>query len=227
MLKKSLHPNAARVPQNFCRLPDGYGVVKVGVSGSADTTYSGLDAFEKAKELGRAIAKQGAIINSGATTGFPLYAAIGAKDECGFSIGFSPAATEEEHVETYKLPLEYMDVIVYTGFGYSGRDILLVRSSDAMVIGPGRIGTLNEFSVAFEDHKPTGILQGSWDTDELIQLVIESAHRDNPNIIFDEDPERLVARLIEMVQKQKAERHLVYNNHDGWSATGKNAEVIL
>ncbi len=227
MLKKSVHPNASRVPQNFCRLPDGYGVVKVGVSGSADTTYSGLDAFEKAKELGRAIAKQGAIINSGATTGFPLYAAIGAKDECGFSIGFSPAATEEEHVETYKLPLEYMDVIVYTGFGYSGRDILLVRSSDAMVIGPGRIGTLNEFSVAFEDHKPTGILQGSWDTDELIALVIQSAHRDNPNIIFDEDPERLVARLIEMVQKQKSERHLVYNNHDGWSATGKNAEVIL
>ncbi len=227
MLKKSLHPNAAKVPQNFCRLPDGYGVVKIGVSGSADTTFSGLDAFEKAKELGRAIAKQGAIINSGATTGFPLYATIGAKDECGFSIGFSPAATEEEHVGTYKLPLEYMDVIIYTGFGYSGRDLLLVRSSDAMVIGPGRIGTLNEFSIAFEDRKPTGILQGSWDTDELLELVIDAAHRPNPNIIFDTEPERLVARLVDMVQKRKAESRLVYNNHDGWSGTGKNAEVIL
>ena len=227
MLKKALHPNAARVPQNFCRLPDGYGVIKIGVSGSADTTYTGLDAFEKAKELGRSIARQGAIITSGATTGFPLYAAMGAKDECGFSIGFSPAATEEEHVQTYKLPLEYMDVVIYTGFGYSGRDLLFVRSSDAVIIGPGRIGTLNEFAVAFEDRKPMGILQGSWDTDELIQLVIDAAHRPNPNIIFDTDPDRLVARIIEMVQKNKEASHLVYDNHDGWSATGKNAQVIL
>ncbi len=222
-----MHPNHAAVPQNFCRLPDGYGVVKIGVSGSADTKYSGLDAFEKAKELGREIAKHGSIITTGATTGFPLYAAMGVKDECGFSIGFSPAANEREHVETYKLPLDYMDVVVYTGFGYSGRDLLLVRSSDAMVIGPGRIGTLNEFSVAFEDHRPIGILQGSWQTDEFLKQIIEAAHRPNPNIIFSADPKELVERLIAMVQKQKAEHRLVYDNHDGWSATGKNAEVIL
>src|SRR3954471_20369836 len=134
MAKKVLHPNAAKVPRNFCRLPDGYGVVKIGVSGAADTGYCGLDAFEKAKEIGREIARQGAIITTGATTGFPMYAAMGAKDECGFSIGFSPAATEREHVNDYKLPLDYMDVIVYTGFGYAGRDLLLVRSSDAMII---------------------------------------------------------------------------------------------
>jgi uncharacterized protein (TIGR00725 family) len=227
MAKRMLHPNHTAVPLNFCRLPDGYGVVKIAVSGSADTKYSGLEAFEKAKELGREIAKQGAIINTGATTGFPLYAAMGAKDECGFSIGFSPAAIEQEHVETYKLPLDYMDVVVYTGFGYSGRDLLLVRSSDAVVIGPGRIGTLNEFSVAFEDHKPIGILEGSWQTDEFLRQVIDAAHRPNPNIIFDSDPKALVEQLIAMAVKQKAAHHLVYDNHDGWSATGKNAEMIL
>jgi len=227
MKKRLMHPNHAAVPQNFCRLPDGYGVVKMGVSGSADTKYSGLDAFEKAKELGREIARRGAIINTGATTGFPLYAAMGLKDECGFSVGFSPAATEREHVETYKLPLEYMDVVIYTGFGYSGRDLILVRASDALVIGPGRIGTLNEFSIAFEDHKPIGILEGSWRTDEFIKEVIEAAHRPNPNIIFDSDPKAIVERLVEMVQKQKTEHQLVYDNHDGWSATGKGAEVIL
>src|SRR5579872_2334145 len=166
MTKRTLHPNHTKVPQNFCRLPDGYGVAKIAVSGSADTTYSGLDAFDKAKELGREIAKQGGIITTGATTGFPMYATMGAKDECGFSIGFSPASTEHEHVNVYKLPLDYMDVIVYTGFGYSGRDLILVRSSDAVIVGPGRIGTLNEFAVAFEDHRPTGILEGSWETSE-------------------------------------------------------------
>jgi len=227
MAKRILHPNHTAVPLNFCRLPDGYGVVKIGVSGSADTKFSGLDAFDKGKELGREIAKHGAIITTGATTGFPMYAAMGAKDECGFSIGFSPAETEREHVETYRLPLDYMDVVVYTGFGYSGRDLLLVRSSDALVIGPGRIGTLNEFSVAFEDKKPIGILVGSWQTDEILKQVIDEAHRPNPNIIFESDPKALVEKLAEMASRRISEDQRVYNNHDGWSATGKNAEVIL
>ena len=227
MAKRILHPNHTAVPLNFCRLPDGYGVVKIGVSGSADTKFSGLDAFDKGKELGREIAKHGAIITTGATTGFPMYAAMGAKDECGFSIGFSPAETEREHVETYRLPLDYMDVVVYTGFGYSGRDLLLVRSSDALVIGPGRIGTLNEFSVAFEDKKPIGILVGTWQTDEILKQVIDEAHRPNPNIIFESDPKALVEKLAEMASRRISEDQRVYNNHDGWSATGKNAEVIL
>jgi uncharacterized protein (TIGR00725 family) len=227
MGKRILHPNHTAVPKNFCRLPDGYGVVKIGVSGAADTTHSGLDAFEKGKELGREIARQGGIITTGATTGFPMYAAMGAKDECGFSIGLSPAATEREHIETYKLPLDYMDVVIYTGFGYAGRDLLFVRSSDAMVIGPGRVGTINEFAVAFEDKRPIGVLRGESDTDELLELLIEAAHRPNPNIVFDADPKALIERLIEMVHAQKEQNQLVFNNHDGWSGTGKDAELIL
>lgn len=225
--KRIVHPNHTAVPRNFCRLPNSYGVVKVCVSGAAETGYCGLDAFEKAKEVGREIARQGAIITTGATTGFPLYAAMGAKDECGFSIGFSPAATEREHVEVYKLPVEYMDVIVYTGFGYSGRDMLLVRSSDAIIIGCGRIGTLNEFSVAFEDRRPIGILEGSWQTDEILRSVIDSAHRPNDKIIFDTDPKAMVQRLVEMAMKEKETTNLVYNTPDKWDATAKGAEYIL
>jgi predicted Rossmann-fold nucleotide-binding protein len=120
-----------------------------------------------------------------------------------------------------------MDVVVYTGFGYSGRDLLLVRSSDAVVIGPGRIGTLNEFSVSFEDHKPIGVLEGSWKTDEFLRQVIDAANRPNPNIVFDSDPKAIIERLIEMVVKLKENDRLAYNNHDGWSSTGKNADVIL
>lgn len=227
MAKKVLHPNHTKPPLNFCRLPDGYGVVKIAVSGAAETGKCGLDAYEKAKEVGREIAKQGAIINTGATTGFPMYAAMGAKDECGFSIGFSPASNEREHVEMYRLPLEFMDVIVYTGFGYAGRDLLFVRSSDAIVIGCGRIGTLNEFSVAFEDRRPIGVLEGTWETDEILRHVIDAAHRPNNKIVFDSDPKALVERLIELVQKDKAETSLIYNNHDSRAPIGKGEEVIL
>lgn len=221
-----IDPRHRASPGNFCRLPSGYGVIKICVSGAAETGHCGLDAFEKAKELGREIARSGAIITTGATTGFPFYSAMGAKDESGFSIGFSPASTEREHIETYKLPLDYMDVIVYTGFGYTGRDLLLVRSSDAIAIGCGRIGTLNEFSIAFEDRRPIGILQGSWDTDELLKKFIVSSHRPNNKIVFDPDPKVLVKKLTELVMKDKKETNLIYNTHN-WAEAEKNADVIL
>jgi len=117
-------------------------------------------------------------------------------------------------------------VVVYTGFGYSGRDLLFVRSSDAMIIGPGRIGTLNEFSVAFEDRRPLGILEGSWKTDELLRQVIEEAHRPNPHVIFDADPKAMVERLVEMVMKEREETMLIYNTHE-IGMPGKGSEVIL
>jgi len=226
-MAKPMNPNHSKVPKNFCRLPDGFGVVKIGVSGAAQTGHIGLEAYEKAKQLGSEIAKQGAIITTGATTGFPMYAAMGAKDECGFSIGFSPAATEREHVEVYKLPLDYMDVICYTGFGYAGRDLLFVRSSDAMVIGPGRVGTYNEFAVAFEDRRPIAILEGNWETDHILKEIIESAHRPNANVFFESDPKALVERLIQVVQKMKAELNLVFNNHDVTLTPEKDSKVIL
>lgn len=226
MAKRILHPNHTKVPTNFCRLPDGYGVAKICVSGAAETGTCGLDAYEKAKEIGREIARQGAIITTGATTGFPMYAAMGAKDECGFSIGFSPASNEREHVETYRLPTDFMDVILYTGFGYSGRDLLLVRSSDAVVIGCGRIGTINEFAVAFEDRRPIGILEGPWQTDEILRTIIKEANRPNERVVYDSDPKAMVERLIEMVTEQKAKNSLVYNVH-GISTSGVDVEVIL
>jgi uncharacterized protein (TIGR00725 family) len=149
------------------------------VSGAAETGHCGIDAYDKGVELGRQIAKHGAIVVTGATTGFPLWSAMGAKEAGGFSLGFSPASTEKEHVEAFNLPIEYMDVIVYTGFGYPGRDLILTRASDAVFFGCGRIGTIHEFTIAFEDKKPIGILEADWETDEVIKDILENGHRPN------------------------------------------------
>lgn len=177
--------------------------IKICVSGAADTTYCGDGALEIAKELGREIVRQGAVIVTGATTGWPLWSTIGAKEEGGFSIGVSPASTEKEHVEKWGLPLNYLDVIIYTGQGFPGRDILLTRTTDAVILGCGRIGTIHEFTVAFEDGKPIGILEGVWDTDETFRTILERAHRPNDKIVFDNDPKRLVAKVIKLVEAEK------------------------
>lgn len=186
-----------------------YNYFKICVSGAADTGHCGINAFDKAKTIGHEIVRQGGVIVTGATTGFPLWSAIGAKEAGGFSIGFSPASSEKEHVEVYQLPTDYMDIVIYTGFGYPGRDLILTRSSDAVLFGCGRIGTIHEFTIAFEDHKPIGILEEDWETDDIIKMIVEKGHRPNEKIIFDSDPKALVERVMELVRKDK-EHHATF-----------------
>ena len=96
-----------------------------------------------------------------------------------------------------------MDLVIYTGFGFPGRDLLFTRTCDAMFIGCGRVGTIHEFTIAFEDQRPIGILEGDWETDSIIREIIEKANRPNPKIIFGNDPRALVAQVIELVKKDK------------------------
>ncbi len=178
--------------------------IKICVSGSAEMSNLPPRVHESAKIIGATIANHGAVTMTGATTGYPFWAAKGAKDAGGVSIGLSPASTEREHVEGYKLPLDYMDLIIYTGFGYPGRDLLLVRSSDAIITGPGRIGTFHEFMVAYETEMPMGVLESDdWDTDDILKTILAKSNRPLDHIIFDKDPQRLVERIIEMVKKAK------------------------
>lgn len=180
--------------------------LKLCVSGAAETGHCGADAYDHGLELGRQIARHGAILVTGATTGFPLWAAMGAKEEGGFTLGFSPASSEKEHVETYNLPVEYMDVIVYTGFGFPGRDLILTRSSDAVFFGCGRIGTIHEFTISFEDKKPIGILEADWQTDEILKQILENGHRGSDRIVFNTEPKALVEKVVALVKEDKIHR---------------------
>ena len=184
-------------------LKHGHNQIKICVSGAAETGHCGVDALEKAKELGREIVRQGAILVTGATTGFPLWVAMGAKEAGGVSIGFSPAATEREHVEVYKLPLDYLDLIIYTGFGYPGRDLLLTRAVDAVICGCGRIGTIHEFTIAFEESKPIGIFEGPWEMGGELEEIIAKSHRPFDKVARGTDPKKLVADIIDLVKKNK------------------------
>lgn len=177
--------------------------IKICVSGASETGHCAADVLEKTKELGRQIVAHNAVLVTGATVGVPLWAAIGAKDAGGFVIGISPAASEIAHVNTYKLPIDYHDVIIYTGFGYSGRNLLLTRASDAVIIACGRIGTLNEFTIAFEDEKPIGVLTGTGGMADEIETILRKAHRGRGKVVMDSDPKKLLEKVLELVKKEK------------------------
>lgn len=184
---------------------------KICVSGAAETGHCGKEAFAVAEELGREIVRHGCVLVEGATTGFPFWTAKGAKEEGGIVVGFSPAVSENDHVNVYNLPTDYHDIIVYTGFNYSGRNLLLTRAADAVIVGCGRMGTLNEFTIAFEDGKPIGILEGGWDTDEILKGLIEKSHRAEERkgkIVYAKDPKTLLDNLIKIIEEEKKN-----NNH--------------
>ncbi|MBI2587932.1 LOG family protein [Candidatus Azambacteria bacterium] len=180
---------------------------KIAVSGAAKTTFCPPGTLEKAQELGREIARRGIVLVTGATTGFPYEVARGAKAEGGISIGFSPAVSEKEHVKTYKLPTDQFDLLVYTGFNYSGRNLIMTRAADAVIVGCARMGTLNEFTVAFEDQKPIGILSGTGELTEMIDEIIAEAHRGPGKVVYDSDPKKLVTKVLTRIHENDHRIH--------------------
>ena len=176
---------------------------KICISGAADTGHCAIDAAEKSEEMGREIARRGMVLVTGATVGIPYWAAKGAKEEGGIVIGLSPAASEAAHVRTYKLPTDYHDLIVYTGFEYSGRNLLLTRSADAVVTICGRMGTLNEFTIAFEDQKPIGVLEGTGGTADELKSIVSKMHRGSGRIVYSKDIKELLDKLTVEIEKDK------------------------
>lgn len=159
-------------------------------------------------EVGREIAKSGHILLTGATIGLPYHAAMGAKDELGLSIGFSPADSYAEHVRSYRLPTDAFDFINYTGMDYVGRDVHLVRSSEAVITVGGRMGSLHEFSTAIESKKICGVLLGSGGLADFIPVLVDRLPTPGKrSIIYDTSPKRLVKRVIEALEKKHENKH--------------------
>lgn len=176
---------------------------KICISGAAETDHCQKDALEKAKKTGAEVVRQNGVLMTGATSGIPYWAAMGAKEENGIVIGVSPAESKATHENVYRLPIDYHDLIIYTGFEYSGRNLLLTRSADAVIVICGRMGTLNEFTVAFEDKKPIGVLIGTGGTADMVESIVKKSHRGPGKIIYEPDPKKLVSKLIKLIEKEK------------------------
>lgn len=184
------------------------------VSGAAagSTVETG---HEVARRMGAAIAKSGHILTTGATVGLPYYAALGAKEAGGTSIGFSPATSLREHMRKYRLPYDVFDFINFTGLNYVGRDLYLVQSSDAVITVGGRFGSLHEFTSALEAHMPCGVLIGSGGAADMIPKLMEILPPpSNDLVIFDDDPERLVKKMVAILDKEYEDIREEFEHHD-------------
>src|SRR5438876_2297624 len=150
-----------------------------------------------AEGLGAAIARAGCLLITGATTGLPDLVARAFRKNGGFALGVSPAENRSEHVGRYGLPEDGADVMIYTGFGYKGRNVINVRSADIVLIFGGATGTLNEFTIAYDEGKIIGVLEGSGGVADHIRDIIDFCKKSTRgSVVFDADPERLVQRCL-------------------------------
>ena len=174
--------------------------IKIGVMGSASEVAAPKtrDALtHKAESLAIALAKREAILLTGATTGIVYLVGKTAHTAGVFHIGISPASNQTEHVETYKLPLDACNAIVYTGFGLKGRNVVLVRSSDIVLFVAGAMGSLNEFTIAHDEGKIIGCLTGTGGVADEVDYLIEKFGKRGKAVVFkNEDPEELIEQCI-------------------------------
>ncbi len=170
----------------------------VGVMGSADNEQA-QQTGEIAYALGRAIAKRGYALITGACPGLPYECARGATNVGGLSIGISPALSLDEHAHKYHSPSDNSDVNIYTASGLMGREVTNICSSDMAIILGRRSSTLGEFAIAYDEGKLIGVLEGSGGiTAKIPDIVASSEDKDTgARLIYDADPQRLIATLSE------------------------------
>ena len=177
------------------------GKITVGVMGSAADFLTEAERKRLsivAQQLGAAIAKRGFVLLTGATTGLPDMVSRAAGAHGCLTIGISPAANREEHITEWKLPPDGAQVIIYTGFGLKGRNVINIRASDIVIIFGGGMGTLNEFTIAYDEGKVVGVLRGSGGVADQIDSIINFAGKPGRHrVLYDENPEALIDSCVD------------------------------
>jgi hypothetical protein len=170
------------------------------------------EGCQLARTIGKELARAKQCLVTGATTGLPEEAAIAYRKAGGpMCVGISPAASKVEHVRKYRLPTKPFDVIIYSGLNYVGRDALLINSCDGMISIGGRIGTLHEFTIAMELNVPTGFLQGAGGISTEIKNILDITDENKKaNVVFSDDPKKLVEGLLKMIDKKNKAYHDIY-----------------
>ena len=171
--------------------------IRIGVMGSATNGHDPV-VIGKCRALGRAIARQGCCLLTGACPGLPHETVLGAREAGGHVVGISPASTLKDHVELHGSPYREYDVLIFTGIGQMGRELMNIYSSDIVIVIGGRSGTLGEFAIAYEAGKLIGVLRGSGGITDAIPALETSlsVKQTGAQVLYDDEPSALVERLL-------------------------------
>jgi len=117
---------------------------------------------EMAADVGRHIAENGGVVVCGGLGGVMEGAARGAKEAGGTVIGIIPSDNKND-------ANEFIDYVIPTGFG-EGRNVVIVRTADAIIALPGKYGTLSEMALALHAGKPL-VSVSAWKLGDEVKQV--------------------------------------------------------
>ena len=129
----------------------------IGVIGAGDATEQECLA---AREVGSEIAKRDCVLVCGGMGGVMEASCRGAKSEGGLTIGIIPG-------DSKTLSNPYVDIPVVTAMSH-GRNIIVVRSCDAIIAIGGSYGTLSEIAFALRLEIPVIGIK-TWDVSTEIK----------------------------------------------------------
>jgi uncharacterized protein (TIGR00725 family) len=109
-----------------------------------------------AEEVGRLLARRGAVVVCGGLGGVMEAACRGARGEGGVAVGILPGLDRGA-------ANPHASVAIATGLG-EARNALVVRAADALIAVGGAYGTLSEIALALKAGKPVVGL-GTWEID--------------------------------------------------------------
>jgi uncharacterized protein (TIGR00725 family) len=158
-------------------------IIKISVIGGSRVDS---EIYNLAYEVGKEIAKNGAVLISGGLTGVMEAACKGASKEGGLTIGILPTVDENS-------ANKYVDIKIPTGIGYA-RNLIVVLSSHAVIAVNGSSGTLSEISYSLTFNKPLIGLK-TW---EITPYYSKNA----PGIIRAETAKEAVTLAIKAAKEQ-------------------------
>jgi uncharacterized protein (TIGR00725 family) len=197
-------------------------LIKIGVMGSASTSIAAEDLHrvdELAVRLGKKIAAASCVLITGELDGIPGRVVEVHCQYGGLAVGISPAHSAVEHAALYTTPPCPSTVVIYSGFGFKGRNVIAVRSSDIVVLFSGGIGTLNEFTIAYDEGKVIGLLQGTGGVADVAQTLLDTllVRSTGAVVLADPDPEQLIDRCIARLCERRGEPASHQAGRDGAS----------
>lgn len=191
-------------------LPLGDQALKIGVMGGAGEGIP-IEHMRLAEQIGEAVARAECVLITGGCPGLPLAAARGAKLAGGTVIGISPGLSLEEHAFKFESPSVYHDVLIFTGSGLMGREVVNIRSSDIVVIISGSSGTLGELAIAYDEGKLIGALTGIGGISDIAESILAACNkRTGARVLYDDNPHKLIERLLAVYQEEHFRRPSVF-----------------
>lgn len=106
-----------------------------------------------AYEVGKEIARAGAVLVCGGLGGVMESACKGSKENNGFTIGIIPQ-------DEFSFANEFCDVVICTGIGFA-RDFMIASSADGIIAIGGGVGTLIEMAAGYMIKKSIVVIAGS------------------------------------------------------------------